>query len=107
MIKTDCNIITRLHEHGSHIDQPLHIHLTNCDKFGDIISMMQLCNMYNSVVPVNRKEHILNAVTNNYSIVDFCSNWSQLLFLKAYYIKTFQPKIKEGLKASCELVLFK
>ena len=63
--KTDRNI-TRLHEHGSRIDQPLHIHLTNCDKFGDIITMMQLPNMDNSVVPVNRKEHILNAVMNDF-----------------------------------------
>ena len=105
--KTDRNIITRLHEHGSRIDQPLHIHLTNCDKFGDIITMMQLSNMNNSVVPVNRKEHHLNAVMNNFSIADFCNNWSQLLFLEAYYIKIFQPKINEGLKASRELVLFR
>ena len=34
-------------------------------------------------------------------------NWSQLLFLEAYDIKTFQPKINEGLKATCELVLFR
>ena len=105
--KTDRNIITRLHEHGSRIDQPLHIHLTNCDKFGDIITVMQLSNMNNSVVPVNRKEHHLNAVMNNFSIADFCNNWSQLLFLEAYYIKIFQPKINEGLKASSELVLFR
>ena len=53
--KTDRNIITRLHEHGSRVDQPLHVHLTNCDKFGDIITMMQLPNMDNSVVAVNKK----------------------------------------------------
>ena len=58
--------------------------------------------MDNSVVPVNRKEHILNAVMNNFSVVDFCNNWSQ-----AYYIKTFQPKINEDLKASRKLVLFR
>ena len=68
---------------------------------------MQLTNMDKSVFPGNRKEHILNAVMNNFSIVDFCNNWSQLLFLEAYYIKTFQPKINEGLKASRELVLFR
>ena len=72
--KTDRNIITRLHEHGSRIDQPLHIHLTICDKFGDIITMTQLPNMDNSVGPVNRKGHILNGVRNNFSIVDFCNN---------------------------------
>ena len=69
--------------------------------------MMQLPNMDNSVVLVNRKEHILNAVMNNFLVVHFCNKWSQLLFLEAYYIKTFQPKIIEGLKASRELVLFR
>ena len=105
--KADRNIITRLHENGSRIDQPLHIHLTSCDKHGDIITMTQLPNMDNSVGPVNRKGHILNGVMNNFSIVDFCTNWGQLLFLEAYFIKTFQPKINEGLKGSRELVLFR
>ena len=66
--KTDRNIITGLHEHGSPIDQPLHIHLTNCDKFSDIITIMQLPDMGNFVVLVNRKEHILNAAMNNFSV---------------------------------------
>ena len=69
--------------------------------------MVQLPNIDNSVVLVNRKEHISNAAMNNFSIVDFCNNWYQLLFLEAYYFQTFQPKINEGLKASREVVLFR
>ena len=88
--KTDRNIITRLHEYGSRIDQPLHIHLTNCDKFGDIITMMQLPNMDNSVLPVNRKEHILNAVMNNFSVVNFCPNYS---FWKFTILKHFNLQL--------------
>ena len=88
--KTDRNIITRLHEYGSRIDQPLHIHLTNCDKFGDIITTMQLPNMDNSVVPVNRKEHILNAVMNNFSVVNFCPNYS---FWKLTILKHFNLRL--------------
>ena len=68
---------------------------------------MQLPDLDTSVVPINCNEHMENAVMNNFSIIDFCSNWSQLLFLEAYHIKTFQSKINEGLKASRELILFK
>ena len=52
-------------------------------------------------------EHIRNAVLNNYKIIDTCANWSQLLFLEAFYIKNLNPAINKGLKASKELVLFK
>ena len=47
------------------------------------------------------------AVLENYEILDFNSNWSQLCFLEAYYIKLNKPKISDGLKASKELELFK
>ena len=48
--------------------------------------------------------HIFTAVLENYEILDFNSNWSQLW---AYYIKLNKPKINDGLKASKELELFK
>ena len=47
------------------------------------------------------------AVLENYEILDFNSNWSQLCFLEVYYIKLNKPKIIDGLKASKELELFK
>ena len=40
-------------------------------------------------------------------IADSCSNWCQLLFLEAFYIKTLEPKINDGLKLSREVLLFK
>ena len=50
--------------------------------------------------------HILSAVSQNHEILDFNYNWSQLLFLEAYYIKKHDPVINHGLKASKELLLF-
>ena len=44
---------------------------------------------------------------NNIVIVDTNHNWSHLEFLEAYYIKTREPAINVGLKASKELQLFK
>ena len=56
--------------------------------------------------PVDTKEHIKNAVLDNYRIVDINRNWSQLLYLEAYYVKKLSPMINKGLKASRELQLF-
>ena len=50
--------------------------------------------------------HIMNAVHHNLKILDYDSNWSQLCFLEAFYIKTLKPKINAGLKASKELQPF-
>ena len=43
---------------------------------------------------------ILSAVLQNHEFLDFTYNWSQLLFLEAYYIKKHNPVINHGLKAS-------
>ena len=44
--------------------------------------------------------HILSAVLQNHEFLDFTYNWSQLLFVEAYYIKKHNPVINHGLKAS-------
>ena len=59
-----------------------------------------------SPITIDVKEHIKNAVFDNYSIVDINNSWSQLSFLEAYYIKYLSPTINKGLKASRELQLF-
>ena len=51
------------------IDQYLHIHLTNFQKFGIKISMMQLPDLDISVYPLSRNENVLNAVMNNFLVV--------------------------------------
>ena len=58
------------------------------------------------IIEINSKQHIYNAVMNNSTIVDTNTNWSQLCFLEAFYIKRFSPQINNGLKASKELQLF-
>ena len=51
------------------IDEYLHTHLTNIQKFGVKISMMQLPDLDISVYPLSRNENVLNAVMNNFLVV--------------------------------------
>ena len=105
--KTDRNIETRLLEHGTRADQPMFQHLVECEYFKEITDIMKLPDIEAAFSEVNEKNHILNAVKDNFRIIDTCDNWSQLSYLEAYYIKSFNPLLNDGLKASRELVLFK
>ena len=63
-------------------------------------------NSHGDVTDVPSAEFMVNATLTNYEIVDFNKNWSQLLFLEAYYIKQLDPSLNRGLKASRDLALF-
>ena len=55
---------------------------------------------------ISLTSHVLSAVLQNHEILDLNYDWSQFLFLQAYYIKKHDPVINHGLKASKELLLF-
>ena len=82
-------------------------HLANCNEFNELVSLHALPDCFNDHPSpcVSLKDHIFNAVHNNYEVTSNY-NWSQLAFLEAFYIKNFKPTINEGLKASRELDLF-
>ena len=52
-------------------------------------------SLYNECDPneISLKSHMLSAVLQNHEILDFNYDWSQLLFLEAYYIKKHDPVI--------------
>ena len=50
------------------------------------------------IVDINLKEHWINAVLNNYCIIDQSNNWSQVSFFETYYIK---PETSGGLNSTC------
>ena len=56
----DRNTITHLNEHGSRINQPLHIYLGNCDKCSDIINIMQFLDLHIPVATPKGNGHIRN-----------------------------------------------
>ena len=60
-----------------------------------------------TTVAVDKKEYILKTDLIHFRIVDSCSNWSQLLFFEAFYIKMLALKITDGLRGSHELLLFR
>ena len=96
-----------MNEHGSQSDQPMHLHLSNCELFHNYISLFNLPTLDDSSTnQINLKEHLLNTVLNNYSNVNSNDLWSQLCFKESYYIKRFSSIINKGLKATKELQLF-
>ena len=106
--KTERCLISRMNEHGTRDTEPMFKHLSECEMFKETCNLYALPSLYNES---NRNEmsltsNILSAVLQNHEILDFNYNWSQLLFLEAYYIKKHDPVINHGLKASKELLLF-
>ena len=111
--KTDVCLETRLSQHGSQKDQPMHQHFMKCDNFIEIYRFLN--NSYltdeDGKQKYNKndkpsKDFMINAINVNHRIIDTNRNWSKLLYLEAYYIKRLDPSLNKGLKASRELQLF-
>ena len=101
--KTNRNLITRLDEHGTKVDQPMYQHLSNCSAFNDHIMLFTLPDAAADTFIISKELHLHNAIINNVKILDKDDKLGQLQFLEAYYIKKLVPKINFGLKASKEL----
>ena len=106
--KTERCLIFRMNEHGTRDTEPMFKHLSECEMFKETCNLYALPSLYNESDPneISLTSHILSAALQNHEILDFNYNWSQLLFLEAYYIKKHDPVINHGLKASKELLLF-
>ena len=94
--------LTRLLEHGTRNNQLRFQHLSQCEPFHEYVNFFTI----DASNLVDTKEHIEKSILYNYFIVDYNRNWSQLLYLEAYYVKKLSPFINKGLKASRELQLF-
>ena len=68
--KTDRNLITRLDEHGTKVDQPIYQHLCNCSAFNDQIMLSTLPDAVTDTTIVSKELHLHNAVINNVKILD-------------------------------------
>ena len=105
--KTDRCLSIRLNEHATRNDQPIKQHLTSCMDFNYIVQLFKMPEIDDNCNVGNQNEHLADAAMNNVTIVDTNHNWSQLEFLEADYIRTREPAINVGLKASKELQLLK
>ena len=97
--KTERCLISRMNEHGTRDTEPMFKHLSECVMFKETCNLYALPSLYNESDPneISLTSHILSAVLQNHEILDFNHNWSQLLFLEAYYIKKHDPVINHGL----------
>ena len=106
--KTERCLISRMNEHGTRDTEPMFKHLSKCEMFKETCNLYALPSLYNESDPneISLTSHILSAALQNHEILDFNYNWSQLLFLEAYYIKKHDPVINHVLKATKGLLLF-
>ena len=70
--KIDHSLAFRLSEHVTRPEQPMYHHLAYCNGFKELVSLQGLpdCFIDHSLPSVSFKDHILNAVHNNYEIID-------------------------------------
>ena len=93
-------------EQGMHEDEPMFQHFMKCEQFKDGFYMFNLPSIFGYDEAIDMKELFVNSIIQNCKVIDMNSNWSQLCFLEALYIKKQSPAINFGLKASKELQLF-
>ena len=105
--KTNGCVITRLNEHSNRSDQPMFQHLQHCEKFLETMTLYQFPDIDTGASTVNLQAHIASAVSDNWKVLDFNTNWIQLCFVESLYIKRLKPKINDRLKASKESLLFR
>ena len=77
-------------------------HLQYCEKLLETMTLYQLPDIDIDVSTINLQAHIASAVSDNWKILDFNTNWVQLCFIESLYIKRLKSKIKDELKASKE-----
>ena len=106
--KTEICLISRMNEHGTRETEPMFKHLSERGMFKETCNLYAFPSLHHESDPneIPLTSHTLSAVLQNQEILDLNHNWSQLLFLEAYYIKKQDPVIKHGLKASKEVLLF-
>ena len=95
--KTHQNLVTRLQEDGTKVDQPMYQHIHNFSAFkGHIMLLTPPDTATNSTI-VSKESHLHNVVINNIKILDKNHEWGQLQFLEAYYINTLAAEINSRL----------
>ena len=99
--KTERNLITRLEEHVEGRESAINLHLNVCSSYHDTLSLFKI--LYDKF---NFKMHKHTTIISNTKILDTETNWLKLLFLEAYYIKSYKPELNTGVRAGRDLQLF-
>ena len=91
--KTDRNLITRLDEHGTKVDQPMYQHLSNCSAFNDHIILFTLPDAAVDTTIVSKELHLHNAVINNVKYLIKMINGVNINFLKPIILRNWHLKL--------------
>ena len=84
--KTDWNIITRIDEHGTIRDQPVHQHLSNCAQFAEYLKFYAPPDI-DSVNTIVRKE------LHHTKIIDHNNRWTHFQYLTLIILKQCHLKL--------------
>ena len=102
--KTDRCFYTRIKEHARDSKSEIFEHITSCEHFQHIKSILELypddqTNLSQTCV-------LPEFIFNNSKIIDRSDHWSLLLFKEALAIRRFKPELNHGTKASKDLIIF-
>ena len=103
--KTGCCLGKRMEEHGTKIDQPMYMHLINCEQFKYITSLHDL-PVDGDKKRVDLQSHIHEAVQKNSKVLIPSGDWLKLSYLEPFMAKKHNAKINHGSKAMKVLQLF-
>ena len=103
--KTNCCLGKRLDEHGTRQDQPMHIHLSNCEKFQYMVNLLTLPDI-DRVSQTVVNNHILNAVRENSKVLISSDDWLTLAYMEPLLAKKHNATINHGARAMRSLNLF-
>ena len=100
--KTERTLFERSKEHACDKTSSVHVHLLECEGLRFINTLMLLGTSLN-LTTMDLRHARINIVQNNIRVIDKADNWSLLLIKEALSIKSKQPFINSGLKASRDL----
>ena len=104
--KTSCCFQKRMDEHGTKSDQPMFLHLENCEPFKYISTLHDLPSNGSDSHGINRKLHIHEAVKENSKVLLSSNDWLKLAYLEPFMAKKHRSTINHGSKAMKVLQLF-
>ena len=107
--KTERNLITRLEEHVEGRDSAINLHLNSCSFYHDYLSFYKI--FYDDFYKIfyedfSFQSHKHSTILSCTKVLDIETNWLKLLFLEAYYIKSYKPDMNTGVRAGRDLQLF-
>ena len=102
--KTDRCFYTRIKEHARDSKSEIFEHITSCELFQHIKSILELYP--DDQTNLSQTCILPEFIFNNSKIIDRSDHWSLLLFKEALAIRRFKPELNHGTKAFKDLIIF-